>query len=1190
MTTKPSADTDDKRWLAQLIDENSGLVFGTAYALTRNFEEAEDLSQDTFLRAWENRQKLQNHENAAPWLYQTARNAAISKLRKKSEQIQRNAVPLEIGDRKQHLTSLNPSPLDAAAQQEEAKLLSDALAEIPDRYRIPLVLFYLEEERTSGIASVLKISDEAVRKRLSRGRSMLREDLQERLDQNLQQRKPGQKFAASVMAAIAAGVSSTISAGSVAGAGVSLSKGTVVSIVAVAITLLIIIGGVVIYQTKPEFKMVPLQNDTELVEEIPENDFDNSTSDNNNSESEKTDENSTIRLTFIVEEPDGQPSNNSRMYHKEELIRSTEYDSSRFEFEFKSQDDSIDLYFESLQGCASYEINPTEIAANKTETIRLRNETEIKGTIFDTEKGEPVVGMQVVVLESPPVLNNYSEAAPVEIETMEGDCYVCLELSSNESLPIRFANNLKKTKILGEAITDENGEYSITPLKATGAGNSGLYVYPVIKSSRPYEFPPVEQTTMKPNQDPVFVDYDLSPGELLLGSVKNGKGDPVPNTTLTALSNGSDTILRTLSDENGEFIITGLKKGQHVSYVGASHEDYEPFTTTDIDPLGGSLNIVLEQKLKLSLQVIDGKTEKPVPHYQYQYLFETYSGWNPDDNFPVTVIQNVEGKIDLQGFEGRKLKVLVRELNGNGLPTGKIGSSVINLDFSGERKQHQVKVFPAGILQGRVTLADGETPVPDATVGFEKMSHHHHHGPIDVGQEFQIPDVKTDENGFYVIPAVMPGTYTMVVQETPYAPAEPLIVEIPENQKSTTFDISLDAKAEIFGYIMWNDETPADNVFVRAIGKHEKLNLDINHATISRKNGYFEFTNLPNALWKIHLSHDDISKDQTKYEVRIYDQSSNELNIALEKSIEFNVVIEDEPEDFGRLALYMTPTGGGKRVKLGRKSNPLLGTSHSAMVPPGNYVLGVGEHAGVFYYRIIGNASGYVLDEIEVKASPNKQFKKVSFELTTAEVIIESENLLATESGMIELDQRLPDGTIQPSIDFELIKTKSKIIPNIIPGEYRVRYRSINNSITGESDWTEIKEDEKGLFVVLMDEEPWEQLDEWKSGELGAINDVIIRRYPLSQVTSKKSGTVQVMFDYITGHHGMQIDRVSLVSGGRVITEDRHIGWSASTEIQTLYEVEIPEGFITGNLEIEIGMTSSTGSDSNGVIYARGIK
>lgn len=151
----------------RLIESHQGPVFRMCWSMLDDRTEAEDAAQETFVRAWQSLPRFDPRRSFGPWLRGIAANVCLQALRRRG-----------VHGRRQ--TSLEERPVDPPApEQPESSPLADravaALRELDDTYRLPLVLFYLEEASVADVAAALGVSEGAVRVRLHRGREKLRE-------------------------------------------------------------------------------------------------------------------------------------------------------------------------------------------------------------------------------------------------------------------------------------------------------------------------------------------------------------------------------------------------------------------------------------------------------------------------------------------------------------------------------------------------------------------------------------------------------------------------------------------------------------------------------------------------------------------------------------------------------------------------------------------------------------------------------------------------------------------------------------------------------------------------------------------------------------------------------------------------------------------------------------------------------
>jgi hypothetical protein len=114
------------------------------------------------------------------------------------------------------------TPVERAVSVEEEKLVWQALADVPENYREPLILFYREEQSVARVAEALDLSEDAVKQRLSRGRKMLRQHLAAVVESALADSKPAKAFTGAVLLGLSAAT-----AKSAAAAGVTTATATV---------------------------------------------------------------------------------------------------------------------------------------------------------------------------------------------------------------------------------------------------------------------------------------------------------------------------------------------------------------------------------------------------------------------------------------------------------------------------------------------------------------------------------------------------------------------------------------------------------------------------------------------------------------------------------------------------------------------------------------------------------------------------------------------------------------------------------------------------------------------------------------------------------------------------------------------------------------------------------------------------
>jgi RNA polymerase sigma-70 factor, ECF subfamily len=168
-----------------LIAERSGEVYGLLYRLTENSEEARDLTQETFLRAFQSIGQFRGESDLRTWIYRIAINQARNRWRWWRRRRRDATVSLdsENGHGNQPLIESLPSERDKSPEQEtlaheRERALRKALHSLSLSYRETVILRDIEGFTYEEIAETLGINVGTVKSRLARGRQELRQRLE----------------------------------------------------------------------------------------------------------------------------------------------------------------------------------------------------------------------------------------------------------------------------------------------------------------------------------------------------------------------------------------------------------------------------------------------------------------------------------------------------------------------------------------------------------------------------------------------------------------------------------------------------------------------------------------------------------------------------------------------------------------------------------------------------------------------------------------------------------------------------------------------------------------------------------------------------------------------------------------------------------------------------------------------------
>jgi len=169
---------DSGAW-AELVRAQHRRVYGLCYRFTGNATDAEDLTQDVFLKIYSNLTSFDLARGSLHvWITTMTRNLLVDNFRRTRNQRAtsslddgwESAEELKPIDR---LTARGPSPHESAAQKELAKMVQDALARVSVELREAVILRDLQDLDYKEIAQVLEIPEGTVKSRISRGRAEL---------------------------------------------------------------------------------------------------------------------------------------------------------------------------------------------------------------------------------------------------------------------------------------------------------------------------------------------------------------------------------------------------------------------------------------------------------------------------------------------------------------------------------------------------------------------------------------------------------------------------------------------------------------------------------------------------------------------------------------------------------------------------------------------------------------------------------------------------------------------------------------------------------------------------------------------------------------------------------------------------------------------------------------------------------
>ena len=158
-----------------LIERHQQHIFNLCYRMLGQFEEADDATQDTFLKAYRSLKQFRGDARLKTWLCRIARNECFNRLRHE------NTASLDqqlTTDYSFQIADSTPSPLELIEQQETQSIVHEAINKLPHQYRLVITLFHLNGLSYEEISQVMEIPMGTVKTYIFRARELLKSKLQ----------------------------------------------------------------------------------------------------------------------------------------------------------------------------------------------------------------------------------------------------------------------------------------------------------------------------------------------------------------------------------------------------------------------------------------------------------------------------------------------------------------------------------------------------------------------------------------------------------------------------------------------------------------------------------------------------------------------------------------------------------------------------------------------------------------------------------------------------------------------------------------------------------------------------------------------------------------------------------------------------------------------------------------------------
>jgi len=153
-----------------IVERYQAELYRTAFYYTQNVEDARDITQEIFIKAYNSLAGFKQDSTFSTWLYRIAVNHCIDWCRKKKPLLEESTYFENLSDEE-------GSPEDLFIRQESASEVHAAVANLPAIYSTILILYYFEDFSPQKIADIMDTPKRTVETRLFRGRNMLKAKL-----------------------------------------------------------------------------------------------------------------------------------------------------------------------------------------------------------------------------------------------------------------------------------------------------------------------------------------------------------------------------------------------------------------------------------------------------------------------------------------------------------------------------------------------------------------------------------------------------------------------------------------------------------------------------------------------------------------------------------------------------------------------------------------------------------------------------------------------------------------------------------------------------------------------------------------------------------------------------------------------------------------------------------------------------
>jgi RNA polymerase sigma-70 factor (ECF subfamily) len=160
----------DNEAFSELISRYKRLIYSVAYKFSRDSEEVDDMAQEAFIKIYRSLSRYDDQYKFSTWSVKVATNICLDHVRRKKI----NSVSLE---EVENFTGTRNSPEEYYLRKEKSQVLKDAIDDLPEIYRVPIVMYHQKGMSYKEIADYLDKPMSIIKNRIFRARNTLKQSL-----------------------------------------------------------------------------------------------------------------------------------------------------------------------------------------------------------------------------------------------------------------------------------------------------------------------------------------------------------------------------------------------------------------------------------------------------------------------------------------------------------------------------------------------------------------------------------------------------------------------------------------------------------------------------------------------------------------------------------------------------------------------------------------------------------------------------------------------------------------------------------------------------------------------------------------------------------------------------------------------------------------------------------------------------